>query len=70
MEKSICCNSPRLWGSDFCSYCKEVSVFNDWEEAEKRINIIGQNGNDGLHYSEKLENLVVKLWEKIKVLKR
>jgi hypothetical protein len=24
----------------------------DWEEAEKRMNIIGQNGNDGEHYSE------------------
>ena len=23
-----------------------------WEEAEKRMNIIGQNGNDGEHYSE------------------
>ena len=24
----------------------------DWEEAEKRMEIIGQNGNDGEHYSE------------------
>jgi hypothetical protein len=24
----------------------------DWEAAEKRMNVIGQNGNDGEHYSE------------------
>tara|TARA_R110000851_G_scaffold236769_1_gene389433 strand:- start:181 stop:666 length:486 start_codon:yes stop_codon:yes gene_type:complete len=24
----------------------------DWEEAENRMNIIGQNGNEGEHYSE------------------
>ena len=24
----------------------------DWEAAEKRMEIIGQNGNDGEHYSE------------------
>tara|TARA_R100000458_G_C8205183_1_gene194460 strand:+ start:650 stop:871 length:222 start_codon:yes stop_codon:yes gene_type:complete len=23
-----------------------------WEENEERMNIIGQNGNDGLHYGE------------------
>ena len=26
--------------------------FDDWAEAEKRMDIIGQNGNDGEHYSE------------------
>ena len=26
------------------------------EEAEKRMDIIGQNGNDGLHYSQTNEN--------------
>jgi len=29
-----------------------VQMDKDWEEAEERINIIGQNGNDGLHYEE------------------
>lgn len=29
-----------------------VQIDEDWEEAEERINIIGQNGNDGLHYEE------------------
>ncbi|CAN8139256.1 hypothetical protein THIOSC15_1400004 [uncultured Thiomicrorhabdus sp.] len=24
----------------------------EWEESEKRMDIIGQNGNDGLHYGE------------------
>jgi|11BtaG_2_1085332.scaffolds.fasta_scaffold00221_18 hypothetical protein len=28
------------------------SLKDAWEEAEKRMNIIGQNGNDGEHYSE------------------
>lgn len=26
----------------------------DWEEAEKRMNVVGQNGNDGSHYDELL----------------
>ena len=29
-----------------------AQIDEDWEEAEERINIIGQNGNDGLHYKE------------------
>ena len=29
-----------------------VQIDEDWEEAEERMNIIGQNGNDGLHYEE------------------
>tara|TARA_Y100000389_G_scaffold68214_2_gene64664 strand:+ start:473 stop:1468 length:996 start_codon:yes stop_codon:yes gene_type:complete len=31
-------------------YGEKVKVHDDWEEEEKRMNIIGQNGNDGLHY--------------------
>ena len=27
----------------------------EWEEQEDRINIIGQNGNSGLHYKNKKE---------------
>jgi hypothetical protein len=30
---------------------KEKEEF-DWDKAEKRMNVIGQNGNDGEHYSE------------------
>ena len=30
----------------------KIEKIKDWEEAEKRMNIIGQNGNDGEHYSE------------------
>ena len=33
-------------------YGEKVEVKEDWEEAEKRMDIIGQNGNDGLHYDE------------------
>lgn len=29
----------------------------EWEEAEKRMNIIGQNGNDGDHYEEIAKNI-------------
>ena len=33
--------------------CQKHQDFSDKEEArEKRMNIIGQNGNDGLHYEE------------------
>ena len=34
--------------------------YTDWEdEAEERMNIIGQNGNDGIHYDQK-ESLPLK----------
>ena len=37
---------------------KEDVVVDDMEDLEKRMNIIGQNGNDGLHYDERyLEKL-------------
>ena len=31
---------------------KSTKEEDDWEAAEKRMNIVGQNGNDGTHYSE------------------
>jgi hypothetical protein len=44
---------------------------NDWEESERRMNIIGQNGNDGEHYEEvykqlgyELENNILKVLHK------
>ena len=36
-------------------YGEKVKVHDDWEEEEKRMNIIGQNGNDGLHYDNNIE---------------
>jgi hypothetical protein len=35
-------------------YVKHLSVQDNWDEAEanQRMNVIGQNGNTGLHYSE------------------
>ena len=33
-------------------YGEKVPVKEDWDEAEKRMDIIGQNGNDGLHYDK------------------
>ena len=36
----------------------------DWEAAEKRMDIIGQNGNDGVHYEE-LEADVADIKQKI-----
>ena len=37
---------------------EEVSkYFNDEDETEKRMNIIGQNGNEGLHYEDKVEEV-------------
>ena len=36
----------------------EVSKYlNDEDETEKRMNIIGQNGNEGLHYEDKVEEV-------------
>jgi len=33
-------------------YGEKVTVNDDWDAAEKRMDIIGQNGNDGLHYED------------------
>ena len=33
-------------------YGESVIVNDDWDKAEERMNIIGQNGNDGIHYEE------------------
>tara|TARA_B100000963_G_scaffold336650_1_gene331906 strand:+ start:984 stop:1940 length:957 start_codon:yes stop_codon:yes gene_type:complete len=33
-------------------YGEKLIVNDDWDEAEKRMDIIGQNGNDGLHYEK------------------
>ena len=37
---------------EFMKNLDNLEKIKDWEEAEKRMNIIGQNGNDGEHYSE------------------
>jgi hypothetical protein len=39
----------------------------EWEKGEERINIIGQNGNSGIHYTKEK---IKELWESIKVIKR
>ena len=33
-------------------YGETVEVTEDWDAVEKRMDIIGQNGNDGLHYDQ------------------
>ena len=35
---------------EFMDNLDKIEKIKDWEEAEKRMNIIGQNGNDGEHY--------------------
>ena len=48
---------------------KEVVAYEEWEDAEKRMNIVGQNGNDGLHYDEatqKIKNHISELEDSIK----
>jgi hypothetical protein len=37
---------------EFMKNLDNLEKIKDWEEAEKRMDIIGQNGNDGEHYSE------------------
>tara|TARA_R110001606_G_scaffold108296_1_gene233385 strand:+ start:27 stop:554 length:528 start_codon:yes stop_codon:yes gene_type:complete len=37
---------------EFMVNLDNLEKIKDWEEAEKRMEIIGQNGNDGGHYSE------------------
>ena len=41
------------YGHDEDASIEEQAKHTDWEnEAEERMNIIGQNGNDGIHYAE------------------
>jgi hypothetical protein len=37
---------------EFFENLDNLEKIKDWEEAERRMEIIGQNGNDGSHYSE------------------
>tara|TARA_B110000977_G_scaffold195818_1_gene274983 strand:+ start:118 stop:1230 length:1113 start_codon:yes stop_codon:yes gene_type:complete len=37
---------------EFMDNLDKIEQIKDWEEAEKRMEIIGQNGNDGEHYEE------------------
>ena len=70
-EQSNCCGACRLWETDICSHCKEHADFSDWEdEANERMNIIAQNGNDGLHYKNSIIDKVKEIWDSIKIIKR
>jgi hypothetical protein len=61
MERS--CNKclrgpePQVKVSAPCNYCGDdlvhfipISQYDDWNDSEERIDVIAQNGNDGLHY--------------------
>ena len=37
---------------EFIKNLDKLEKIRDWEAAERRMEIIGQNGNDGEHYSE------------------
>ena len=39
----------------------------EWEDAEERMKIIGQNGNSGIHYTKEK---IKELWDSLKVIKR
>ena len=38
-------------------YGEKIPINEDWDKAEERMNIIGQNGNEGLHYEDKVEEV-------------
>ena len=48
--EKVVVNDDGMWDEN------EIEDFDDWEEAEKRMDIIGQNGNDGEHYFENIDN--------------
>ena len=68
MEESNCCGAGNWLESGICEQCKEHADFSDWEEeANKRMKIIAQNGNNGLHYTKEK---IKELWQQCKVMKR
>ena len=71
MEQSNCCGAGNWLESGICERCKEHADFSDWEEeANERMKIIAQNGNDGLHYKESVIDKVKQVWDSIKLVKR
>jgi hypothetical protein len=44
---------------------QRISSMNITQEDEKRMDVIGQNGNDGLHYKEEEKNKVIKEYIKL-----
>ena len=67
MEQSNCCGETEWMETGLCSQCKEHADFYDWEDSEKRIDVIGQNGNSGLHYTKEK---IKELWDSINIIKR
>ena len=57
------CSVPE--GKEFDTPYDIDELLKDEKEIEKRVDIIGQNGNDGLHYEDK-ENKIKELENKIK----
>ena len=63
--------------SEFMANLDKIEQVKDWEAAEKRMEIIGQNGNDGEHYSKHdlnkdgvIDNNEKKyIWQQIKNIK-
>ena len=49
---------------EFMDNLDKIEKIKDWEEAEKRMNIIGQNGNDGEHYEDIKIDPNLKLFQK------
>ena len=46
--------------NEYSATIEEQSKHTDWEEDTKRMDIIGQNGNDGLHYKEDKKDVIIK----------
>ena len=44
--------------NEYSATIEEQSKYTDWEEDTKRMDIIGQNGNDGLHYEDNKKEVI------------
>lgn len=67
-------NNKNLYGEvDKGATLKEQAKHTDWEdyteEDEKRMDVIGQNGNDGVHYEDKKRTLNKEVLKIVKVIK-
>ena len=49
---------------EFMDNLDKIEKIKDWEKAEERMNIIGQNGNDGEHYEDIKIDPNLKLFQK------
>jgi len=62
MEESNCCGACRLWETDICSYCKEHAEFADYEEWQRKEEV--------MNYRNSVMDKLINIWNSINLIRR